>query len=358
MLPASHASGCAWACGAQRRRSPSGLAASPARSPSISFARLAAPSPLAYGSVFLLEALIFVAAAVDRHEDCAGARREEPDRRRGTPIRAAPAGGGMTMAERHADRLRCRRCRRRSGGRDRRGGTRRARAARVLLLDREGRIKALRRRHSDKADQRIRRSRRISSPRASARRASSRRRAPASTCGSTMASSAWSTARSSTPGCASGREPPAQTCSSRRFDDAERGEDGRLAVAHHAQGRRVANCLRADDRRRRRREFRGAPHAVRQGNRARPMSLPITRSSARRAGRHAGFDPQRCDVYYQSPISPDFYGWVFPHGETTSVGVGSAVKGFDLRAATQLAARAGGAWRRRKRSARKARRCR
>lgn len=52
------------------------------------------------------------------------------------------------------------------------------------------------------------------------------------------------------------------------------------------------------------------------------------------AGRSARFDPQRCDVFYQGRISPDFYGWVFPHGDTTSVGVGSAVKGFDLRAAT------------------------
>lgn len=50
----------------------------------------------------------------------------------------------------------------------------------------------------------------------------------------------------------------------------------------------------------------------------------------------AGFDPRRCDVYYDASISPDFYGWVFPHGETTSVGVGSAVKGFDLRDATRI----------------------
>ncbi len=28
--------------------------------------------------------------------------------------------------------------------------------------------------------------------------------------------------------------------------------------------------------------------------------------------------------------SPDFYSWVFPHGETTSVGIGSANKGFSL----------------------------
>jgi geranylgeranyl reductase len=44
-----------------------------------------------------------------------------------------------------------------------------------------------------------------------------------------------------------------------------------------------------------------------------------------------GFDPVRCDIYYQGRLSPDFYAWVFPHGETTSVGVGSANKGFSLR---------------------------
>jgi geranylgeranyl reductase len=45
----------------------------------------------------------------------------------------------------------------------------------------------------------------------------------------------------------------------------------------------------------------------------------------------AGFDGARCDVYYQGHLSPDFYGWVFPHGQTTSVGSGSARKGFSLR---------------------------
>lgn len=46
------------------------------------------------------------------------------------------------------------------------------------------------------------------------------------------------------------------------------------------------------------------------------------------------FDKSRCDVVYDGAISPDFYGWVFPHGPVTSVGVGSAKKGFDLKAAT------------------------
>ena len=44
-----------------------------------------------------------------------------------------------------------------------------------------------------------------------------------------------------------------------------------------------------------------------------------------------GFDGARCDVYYQGRLSPDFYGWVFPHGATASVGSGSMQKGFSLR---------------------------
>ena len=46
-----------------------------------------------------------------------------------------------------------------------------------------------------------------------------------------------------------------------------------------------------------------------------------------------GHDGSRCDVYYQGGISPDFYGWVFPHGAVASVGTGSAQKGFSLRGA-------------------------
>ncbi|TPP06795.1 geranylgeranyl diphosphate reductase [Rhizobium glycinendophyticum] len=48
----------------------------------------------------------------------------------------------------------------------------------------------------------------------------------------------------------------------------------------------------------------------------------------------AQFQPDRCDVIYDGRISPDFYGWVFPHGEQTSIGCGSAVKGHNLRLAT------------------------
>jgi geranylgeranyl reductase len=54
-----------------------------------------------------------------------------------------------------------------------------------------------------------------------------------------------------------------------------------------------------------------------------------------RAPREAlsAFDGKRCDIYYEGRLSPDFYAWVFPHGDTASVGVGSARKGFALRSA-------------------------
>ena len=39
-----------------------------------------------------------------------------------------------------------------------------------------------------------------------------------------------------------------------------------------------------------------------------------------------------------APISPDFYGWVFPHGPVTSVGMGTAVKGVVAARRHRLAA--------------------
>ena len=46
------------------------------------------------------------------------------------------------------------------------------------------------------------------------------------------------------------------------------------------------------------------------------------------------YDPKRCDVIYDGAISPDFYGWVFPHGAHASVGMGTGIDGVDLKAAT------------------------
>jgi len=56
----------------------------------------------------------------------------------------------------------------------------------------------------------------------------------------------------------------------------------------------------------------------------------------------AGFDGTRCEVHYKGEVSPDFYGWVFPHGATTSIGVGTAHKGFPLRGAVQDLRRSAG----------------
>jgi geranylgeranyl diphosphate/geranylgeranyl-bacteriochlorophyllide a reductase len=50
--------------------------------------------------------------------------------------------------------------------------------------------------------------------------------------------------------------------------------------------------------------------------------------------RGADYDPTRCDVVYDGRISPDFYGWVFPHGAQASVGMGTEVDGVDLKQAT------------------------
>ncbi|MCI1193693.1 geranylgeranyl diphosphate reductase [Calidifontimicrobium sp. SYSU G02091] len=55
-----------------------------------------------------------------------------------------------------------------------------------------------------------------------------------------------------------------------------------------------------------------------------------------------GYDGSRCDVVYRGSLSPDFYGWVFPHGETLSIGTGSAAKGFSLRGAVATLREASG----------------
>ncbi len=46
------------------------------------------------------------------------------------------------------------------------------------------------------------------------------------------------------------------------------------------------------------------------------------------------YDPDRCDVIYDGRISPDFYGWVFPHGKSCSVGMGTEKPEADLKKAT------------------------
>ena len=59
----------------------------------------------------------------------------------------------------------------------------------------------------------------------------------------------------------------------------------------------------------------------------------MVRSPSAGTGAGEANDAARCDIYYQGHLSPDFYAWVFPHGDVTSVGVGSANKGFSLKGA-------------------------
>ena len=59
-------------------------------------------------------------------------------------------------------------------------------------------------------------------------------------------------------------------------------------------------------------------------------------------GAVGSYDPGRCDVVYDGTISPDFYGWVFPHGKSASVGMGTGIDGVDLKKATAELRRASG----------------
>jgi geranylgeranyl reductase len=54
------------------------------------------------------------------------------------------------------------------------------------------------------------------------------------------------------------------------------------------------------------------------------------------------YDANRCDVFYQGKLSPDFYAWIFPHGGKVSIGTGSAHKGFSLRGSVAELRRATG----------------
>jgi geranylgeranyl reductase len=118
-----------------------------------------------------------------------------------------------------------------------------------------------------------------------------------------------------------------------RFDRIERDADGSAVVVYtaHEDGaqRRIATrCVIGAD---------GARSRVARGTIPGADRIPcvfayheVIRSPA---ADDATFDRLRCDVFYQEALSPDFYAWVFPHGDTASVGVGSAVKGFGLREA-------------------------
>ena len=79
------------------------------------------------------------------------------------------------------------------------------------------------------------------------------------------------------------------------------------------------------------------------GAERRPLRVRLPRDRARAAAsRRRATTARAATSSTAATFSPDFYGWVFPHGDTLSVGTGSADKGFSLRGAVgALRARVG-----------------
>lgn len=123
------------------------------------------------------------------------------------------------------------------------------------------------------------------------------------------------------------------------FDRIERDEDGGAIVVYSdaaGEQRVPARCVIGAD---------GARSRVARGALEGAERMPCVfayHEVIRSPAADAAFDRGRCDVFYQGVVSPDFYGWIFPHGDTASVGVGSANKGYPLRDAVgRLRAREG-----------------
>lgn len=141
------------------------------------------------------------------------------------------------------------------------------------------------------------------------------------------------------------RDRAAQTGAIRRtgrFDRIERDHDGTAEVIYTgpddgAEHRVAARCVIGADGARSRVARATLPDAERM-----PCVFAYHEIIRSPAPSDPAFDRGRCDVFYQAALSPDFYAWVFPHGDTASVGVGSAQKGFGLREAVRsLRAREG-----------------
>ncbi|MEY6433040.1 geranylgeranyl diphosphate reductase [Thioalkalicoccus limnaeus] len=118
------------------------------------------------------------------------------------------------------------------------------------------------------------------------------------------------------------------------FERFERDPDGQVTLHYRTDDGDEPRTVRA-------RALIGADGArSRVGSQAIPGAADIPCVSAyheilRTPEGAADYEPTRCDVYYQGKLSPDFYAWVFPHGDTLSIGVGTAERGFSLRGAVK-----------------------
>jgi geranylgeranyl reductase len=114
------------------------------------------------------------------------------------------------------------------------------------------------------------------------------------------------------------------------FERLERGSDGVSVIHYRTDGSAKAEAVRA-------RSIVGADGAVSNVARQamphmkRPPYVFAYHEIVRSPHQSKAFDATRCDVIYRGELSPDFYSWIFPHGDTASVGTGSAHKGFSLR---------------------------
>ena len=120
------------------------------------------------------------------------------------------------------------------------------------------------------------------------------------------------------------------------FDHFDHDTDGRLLV-HFADGRSRSGVLTTL----KTRMLIGADGALSSVAR---QAIPIAYAGGNRVTAYHeivkspsvetdDFQARRADIYYDGQYSPDFYAWVFPHGDVTSIGTGTFLQGFDMRAA-------------------------
>ena len=322
------AKACAWACGARRRRSPSGSAGWSARG-AVDVARIAARRAVRR----LCHRLRRRGAPVPRRSRArplAGmpaAPRAQPATQAAPAARRPLAGALGTTVRSHHDTstpstwwwsAAARPAPPRPADL--------ARPAGRCCCSTGGPHQALRRRHSAAAGRGLRHSGPICWSRVITLGAHDRAvRPPAWTCRSTAAMSAWWTATFRRM-AARPRRGAGARCASRhlRAHRARRRRHRAVVVPSRTRRRLRASAAQSRHAHRRRRRALGGGAPERAGRGADPLRLRLPRD---RRGAARGSLPtttaSAATSYYQGQLSPDFYAWVFPHGDTASIGTGT-----------------------------------